>query len=155
TLAAFRACLTLKTGFEFDIRRTKDGRLVCLHDDKLDRTTDGKGPLGEIDFDDLRKLDAGAWFDPAFRGERVPTVDEILAVIAKDGSEHTLIAVDLKETTGGLEAEVVTAAQKHGILDRLLFIGLTIEQPTVRAKLRAASAKAHVAHLAKESAALA
>ena len=43
TLAAFRACLALRIGFEFDVRRTKDGALVCLHDATVDRTTDGHG----------------------------------------------------------------------------------------------------------------
>src|SRR5262245_19301782 len=72
TLAGFRACLALQVGFEFDVRRCQDGTLVCLHDATLDRTTDGRGELAKITFEQLRKLDAGSRFDPAFRGQRVP-----------------------------------------------------------------------------------
>src|SRR3954452_16173528 len=83
TLAGFKACLALRVGFEFDVRRTKDGQLVCLHDPTLDRTTLFRnGPLADITLDQLRQLDAGLRFDAAFRGERVPTIDEILALAA-------------------------------------------------------------------------
>src|SRR5881396_282402 len=59
TLAGFRACLALRVGFEFDVRRTKDGTLVCLHDATLDRTTDGRGSLADLTFAQVRMLDAG------------------------------------------------------------------------------------------------
>src|SRR5437879_4713714 len=62
TLAAFRACLALRIGFEFDVRRTKDGVLVCLHDATVDRTTDGRGSLADLPYDQLKKLDAGIRF---------------------------------------------------------------------------------------------
>src|SRR5262245_12051645 len=59
TLAGFRAALSLRVGFEVDVRRTKDGELVCLHDATVDRTTDGKGPLNELTLTALSRLDAG------------------------------------------------------------------------------------------------
>src|SRR6478672_11430748 len=68
TLAGFRACLDLRVGFEFDVRRTSDGQLVCLHDQTLERTTNGKGLLSGLPWSEVEKLDAGGWFDPAFRG---------------------------------------------------------------------------------------
>src|SRR5262245_34033457 len=64
TLANFRACMSLRIGFEFDVRRTKDLHLVCLHDDTLDRTTTGRGKLADHTLAEVRKLDAGAWFGP-------------------------------------------------------------------------------------------
>src|SRR5436853_7915114 len=66
TLAGFRACLALRVGFEFDVRRTNDGALLCLHDATLDRTTDGHGPLADLTSAQVRMLDAGARFDRAF-----------------------------------------------------------------------------------------
>ena len=69
TLAGFRACLALRVGFEFDVRRCQDGTLVCLHDPTLDRTTDGRGQLADLTFDQVKKIDAGSRFDPAFRNE--------------------------------------------------------------------------------------
>src|SRR6478609_8173094 len=80
TLAGFRACLELRVGFEFDVRRTSDGQLVCLHDQTLERTTNGKGLLSGLPWSEVEKLDAGGWFDPAFRGERVPRVDQVFAL---------------------------------------------------------------------------
>src|SRR5262249_55735165 len=66
---------------EIDIRTTKDGKFVLLHDATLDRTTDGKGRVGERTLDEVRKLDAGAWFGKPFAGTRVPTLDEALAAL--------------------------------------------------------------------------
>ena len=82
TLANFRACLELRIGFEFDVQRTKDGHLVCIHDDTVDRTTNGKGQVSELTLEEIRKLDAGSWFDPKFAGEKVPTVEEILKLVS-------------------------------------------------------------------------
>src|SRR3954464_12913254 len=67
TLSAFRACLALRIGFEFDVRSTKDGVLVCLHDATVDRTTDGHGNLADLTYDQLKKLDSGSRFAPVFR----------------------------------------------------------------------------------------
>src|SRR5262245_49130028 len=69
TVANFRACLNLRIGFEVDVRRAKDGTLVCVHDDTVDRTTDGKGSVASLTADELAKLDAGGWFGDPFRGE--------------------------------------------------------------------------------------
>ena len=148
TLAGFTACLELRVGFEFDVRRSKDGELVCLHDATVDRTTNGKGPLAELLSKDVFRLDAGGWFGRRFRGERVPRVAEILSQIEKRGSEATLIAVDLKETGDGIEESLIRLAERHHVLDRLVFIGETIESNEVRGRLRAASPNAQLARLA-------
>ena len=63
TPAAFRACLDLRVGVELDVRRTRDGQLVCLHDATLDRTTDGKGKLADVSLRELKQLDAGVRAD--------------------------------------------------------------------------------------------
>src|SRR3954452_23478771 len=82
TLANFRACLELRLGFEFAVRRCRDGTLVCIHDASVDRTTDGRGEVAERTLAQLKALDAGSWFHPAFAGERIPTVEEVLALLA-------------------------------------------------------------------------
>ncbi len=147
TLAAFRSCLELRVGFELDVRKTKDGKYVCLHDETLDRTTNGKGLLRDISFAEFCRLDAGSWFDLDFRGEHPPSLDEICLLIAEYPSAG-LVAVDLKETGDGAEESVVEIAQKHKVLDRLVFIGNTIENGGVRERLRNADKNAHVARLA-------
>jgi glycerophosphoryl diester phosphodiesterase len=150
TLAGFRACLELRIGFEFDVARSADGRLVCIHDDDLKRTTDGSGKVAERTLADLRRLDAGRWFDPKYAGEPIPTVEEILKLVAEHKQHDVLIAADLK--ADGVETEVVRLAESHAILHRLLFIGTTIEKPAVRDALKRASAKARTAVVANKPA---
>ena len=146
TLANFRSCLELRLGFEFDVEQTSDGQLVCIHDDTVDRTTDGVGHVSMLSLTDVRKLDAGRWFDPRFAGEKVPTVDEVFQLIAKYRQHDILVAVDLK--AGDVEHDVVRLAQKHKVLDRLLFIGKTISDAHVRENLKDASPKAQTAVVA-------
>jgi glycerophosphoryl diester phosphodiesterase len=63
---------------EIDIRMTVDGNLVLLHDADVDRTTDGHGSLSSMTLAEVKKLDAGTWFDPEFKGTVIPTLDEVL-----------------------------------------------------------------------------
>ncbi len=79
TMAAFR--LVPQSGtkwFEFDVHLTSDGVPVVIHDDRLERTTDGKGKVADMMWADMQKLDAGSWFDKKFKGERVPHLAEVL-----------------------------------------------------------------------------
>jgi glycerophosphoryl diester phosphodiesterase len=149
TVANFRACLELRIGFEFDVRATRDGQLVCLHDPTLDRTTSGTGPVSARSLAEVRRLDAGRWFDPAFAGERVPTVEEVLTLLAEYPRSDVLVAVDLKAEN--VAAEVVRMAERLGVLPRLLFIGNAISEPSVRDQVRGASARAHTAALANHA----
>lgn len=151
TLGNFHACLELRLGFEFDVRRSQDGHLVCVHDETLDRTTNGDGPVGARTLAELKKLDAGSKFDPAFSTERIPTIDEIFKLLAQYSRLDVLLAVDLKGEDLRIESDVVRLATKHHVLDRLLFIGRAISIPEVRQRLRAADRKTHVAALANNS----
>lgn len=149
TLANFRACLELRIGFEFDVQRTRDGHLVCIHDTTVDRTTNGNGNVAAMTLAEVRQLDAGSWFDPSFADERVPTVDEVLKLVAGHRDQNVLIAVDLK--TADVGPDVAKLAQKYRILDRLLFIGKTITEPTVRQQIRLGAAQAHTAAVANDA----
>jgi glycerophosphoryl diester phosphodiesterase len=149
TLANFRACLELRFGFEFDVERTKDGQLVCIHDGTVDRTTNGTGKVSELTLAQMRELDAGSWFDPKFAGEKVPTIDEVLKLIAEYRQHDVLIAVDLKAANVG--EDVVRLAEQHKVLDRLLFIGRTISEPELRKKIKEASPEAHTAAVANNA----
>jgi glycerophosphoryl diester phosphodiesterase len=155
TLAAFAACLELSLGFELDVRRSGDGHLVILHDADLKRTTNGTGPVSRRTLAELKKLDAGSWFDPAFAGQQVPTLDEVLALVKARGRAGTLVAVDLKIDDAKVEADLVRLAKKHGVLGRLVCIGTAIGSPAVRRRLREADAAAPAAALAQAAADLA
>jgi glycerophosphoryl diester phosphodiesterase len=150
TLTGFAACMHLRLGFELDIRRSKDGVLVILHDDDLKRTTGVKGKVGDFTLAELRKLDAGRWFDPVFKGERVPTLEEVFKLLKERGHAETLVALDIKVEDETLAGEVIALAKKHGVLNQVMCIGLAIEGPQLRAKLRTADAKTPVAVLANQ-----
>lgn len=79
TLAAFRQAVADGAEMiECDVRLTRDGHMVILHDRSVHRTTDGRGYVWNLTLDELRSLDAGSWFDKRFDGERIPTLHEVL-----------------------------------------------------------------------------
>ena len=102
TLAALRNAVRLGADFvEIDVRATRDGRLVLMHDGSVDRTTDGTGKVAELDYATIRPLDAGSSFGPEFAGEGVPSFEEALDVCRgrvavyldhKDGPVPTILA---------------------------------------------------------------
>ncbi len=151
TLPAFRACLELRLGFELDVRRTADGVLVCLHDATVDRTTSGTGPVTEMTLKQLQSLDAGGWFDAAFSGARVPTLDAVFALLAEYPARQCQITVDMKGEDPQIEADVIALAEKHRVLPRLVFIGRAIDHADVRARLLKANPQAAVAVLANNA----
>ena len=84
TLAAFaRAREEGAAWVEFDVKLTLDGVPVVIHDETLERTTNGHGAVRETSLAGLKRLDAGSWFGPAFKGERVPTLVETLDLFAR------------------------------------------------------------------------
>ncbi|MBQ9083995.1 MAG: hypothetical protein IJY28_10975 [Clostridia bacterium] len=86
TMAAFRAALELGTDqIETDVRVTRDGALVLIHDDTVDRTTNGHGKVCELTLAELKALDAG-------NGERIPTLDELMELV----KDHPTITLDLE-----------------------------------------------------------
>ncbi len=80
TLAAFDCAIAMGARvIEMDVRMTADGHFIVMHDARVDRTTNGAGLVSEMTLAEIKALDAGSWFDPAFAGERVPTLAEALA----------------------------------------------------------------------------
>jgi glycerophosphoryl diester phosphodiesterase len=86
TLAALRRAKELGAPWvEFDVKLTRDGVPILLHDDRLERTTNGRGRVADATLQEIQALDAGGWFDPAFRGEPVPTLAAALELCAALG----------------------------------------------------------------------
>jgi glycerophosphoryl diester phosphodiesterase len=82
TLASFRKAKELgATWVEFDVKETEDGILVIMHDDDVDRTTNGKGAMIKTKWSEVQKLDAGSWFNPIFSNERIPTLEETFLLL--------------------------------------------------------------------------
>jgi len=117
TLAAYR--LAIQAGMELvecDLRRTRDGTIVIMHDAQVNRTTDGTGQVSELTVEQIKSLDAGSWFHPRFRGERVPTLRQFLDQVA--GRIRPVL--ELKED--GLAAEVAAELERRGLLEQSLIV---------------------------------
>jgi glycerophosphoryl diester phosphodiesterase len=101
---------------EVDIRTTKDGALVCLHDAEVDLTTDGKGLIADLALQDVKKLDVGIKFDEKFKGERVPTLREVLELAkGKIG-----VMLDLKEDGEEYAKKIAAEVRQFGEPKRLV-----------------------------------
>ena len=80
TLAAFAAARDRGARWiETDVKLSSDGVPIIMHDDTLERTTNGSGPVADHSWHELQRLDAGGWFGPAFQGEAIPTLAQTLA----------------------------------------------------------------------------
>jgi glycerophosphoryl diester phosphodiesterase len=152
TLAGFAACIDLRIGFELDVRRTRDGQLVCLHDPDLKRTTNGKGPVTAITAAELVRLDAGSWFAPEFVGQRVPLLHQVFELMRSREARDILVALDVKAEDEQVEADMVALAKRYGVLGQIIFIGRTIGEPAVRARLRGADVEAGTSVLVAKAA---
>ena len=79
TLASFSAAMDAGADMiELDVHLTKDNQLAVIHDEKVDRTTNGEGRVRDLKLNELRSLDAGGWFDLLFSGERIPALGDVL-----------------------------------------------------------------------------
>lgn len=109
---------------EFDVQKTKDGRLVIMHDATVDRTTNGTGKIADLTFDEVRALDAGSWFSTGFAGTRVPTLEETLDAIPpgilcnvhlKTGPELAADTVRVIEAKGRLADCVLACGEEQAV----------------------------------------
>ena len=109
TLAAFRRAIEIGADMiEVDVALTGDGHVVCLHDETLDRTTDGQGLLAAATFEEVRRLDAGSWFAPELAGEKVPTLAEVLDL----ARGRILVNVEIKSTRCWRSSPSATCASR-------------------------------------------
>jgi glycerophosphoryl diester phosphodiesterase len=123
TMAAFRRAVELGARFiETDLQITRDARVIAIHDLTLDRTTNGNGQVHVLTLEQIRALDAGAWFGDGgpYAGERVPTLEEIL-VFAK---EHDVIFyLEIKSGSAwGIEHAVVAALREQNASARVVIL---------------------------------
>jgi glycerophosphoryl diester phosphodiesterase len=125
TLAAFRLAVEMGARFiETDLQLTRDARIVAMHDATVDRTTGGRGRVSKMTLAELRGLDAGAWYlsddGRSFKGERVPTLDEILQFAREADVSFYL---ELKATQmWGFESSLAGTLKTSGELARAVVI---------------------------------
>lgn len=117
TLSAFTAAKGIAERVEFDVQVSQDGQLVVMHDSTVNRTTNGAGSVGSLNYTGyIDGLDAGSWFSPAFVGEPVPTMRQSVERIFTDGM------TPLIERKSGTAAAFVTELTNMGILDDVVII---------------------------------
>jgi glycerophosphoryl diester phosphodiesterase len=124
TLAAFEGAVQAGCGMiELDVTLTRDRKVVVIHDDTLDRTTSGKGPVKNQTLADIRALDAGSWFNPRFAAERVPELSEVIALTAG----RCMLNIEIKESAleagypvDAIEHQVVNLVKTDGAMDRVI-----------------------------------
>ncbi len=121
TLAAFE--LALRQGadaVELDAKLTADEQVVVIHDQTVDRTTEGHGRVKDLSLAELRKLDAGSHFDITFRGEPIPTLEEVLKAIG----QLTFVNIELTNynaTTDNLPEKVAALVKRLKLTRRVMF----------------------------------
>src|SRR5579872_891338 len=110
TLPAFESAADLGADyFELDVRTTKDGKIVLMHDSTVDRTTNGKGAVADLTFDEIRGLEVKG-------GGKVPTFDEALAF----AEGRIAVYVDCKRVSPG---DVIDALERHHMLEHSVIYG--------------------------------
>jgi glycerophosphoryl diester phosphodiesterase len=140
SLLAFQSAIALGSDLlEFDVHMTRDRAVAVIHDATLERTTDGSGAVRDWTLAELRARDAGAWFAPAFPGERVPTLAEVLAAV------RLPVNVELKPVgDDGLEGCALEVVEQGAALDRVVFSSFA---PSALEGLRRRSSAAEIAVL--------
>lgn len=100
------------TMIEFDVKLSKDGHIFLLHDDNLERTSNGWGVAGHLDWNDLLNVDVGSWFSGEFKGEPLP---ELFDVAQRCRDRGLLANIEIKPTTGTgpLTGKVVALAARE------------------------------------------
>jgi glycerophosphoryl diester phosphodiesterase len=121
TQAAFRKAVAQGVAFiETDLQLTRDTHLVAIHDDTVNRTTNGQGAVHDLSLEEIRKLDAGSWFGSEFTGERIPTLEEILDFSKK---HDVVFYLELKPAgPWGGEHALIGALRKSGEIARTVVI---------------------------------
>ena len=114
TFAAFDRALELGVSHvELDVHFSSDGHIVVIHDDTVDRTTDGSGPVAEKTLRELRGLDAGSWFGADFSGERIRSLAEFFE--RYKGRLH--FHVEIKARAAGLASRTADMVRAHGLIN--------------------------------------
>jgi glycerophosphoryl diester phosphodiesterase len=147
TLVAFERAIQLGAPFiETDLHLTRDAHFVAIHDATLERTTNGRGNVHDFTLHELRRLDAGLWYDRTYMGQRIPTLEEILEFSRKHdvvfyleikydaawGMHHALVGALRNEQDNArtivisFDASTLESVRK---LDAAIMTGLLIDQP--------------------------
>lgn len=133
TLASFQKAIDAGARMcELDLHLTKDGIPVVIHDERVDRTTNGVGSVADWTLAELKHLDAGMWFHKDFRGQRIPTLREVLRLAR--GKLNLFLELKTNKTDyPGIEEAVLDEVREEGMAEEVI-VGSFNSQTIVRAK---------------------
>ncbi len=121
TIAAFTEAARLAIhGVEFDVHLTIDGELVVIHDESIDRTSNGAGFVKDMTLSELKAFDFGSWFSSDFRGQKIPTLHEVLQLFS-DTTHH--LNIELKSDIfpyEGMVEKVIAVISEMGLDSRVV-----------------------------------
>lgn len=118
TMESFREALRLRVDvLEYDVHLCRSGELVIMHDTLVDRTTDGRGAVSFMTLDEIRRLDAGVKFGEQYRGCRVPTLDETLALVSDAGYDLGQI-IEIKDFRPECIDKVIKSVREYGLAEQ-------------------------------------
>ncbi|TAL32448.1 MAG: hypothetical protein EPN93_15945 [Spirochaetes bacterium] len=150
TLASFKGALEMGADMvELDVQRTRDGEVVVMHDERVNRCTDGRGRVADFSFAGIRALDAGSWFAGRFAGEKVPALEEVLELCRG----RLAINVEIKTEAvgdaarGGIEEAVLGLVARSGMNGHVVYSSF---DPRALAHLRQVDESAPIAVLYKK-----
>lgn len=130
TMAAFRAAWQAGAkGIELDVQLTKDGQVAVVHDEKIERTTDGIGYVKDFTFEQLRLFDAGAWFSASFAGESIPPLTAVFQWVREE-AVNMVINVELKNDLfayEGLEEKVLALVEQYELEEQIIISSFNSE----------------------------
>jgi glycerophosphoryl diester phosphodiesterase len=143
TRAALVRAIELRADMvEIDCQLTSDGAAVLLHDETLDRTTSGRGPVRLRTLREVKALDAGGWFSPSYAGEEILTIEEAIEILRGRVSLNLELKGD--DAPGRLELVCFGAVSRGAFLDDTVFSSFSAQRMR---RLRELTAEARIAIL--------
>lgn len=121
TMAAFKAALELGAdGIELDVQMTRDGELVIIHDETVNRTTNGEGAIMGMTAKEVASLDAGSWFHAKFANEKIPTLEEFFIWAMGNNLQINIELKTNKIPYPGIEQRVLELIKKYKLRGRVI-----------------------------------
>ncbi|NIK71520.1 MULTISPECIES: glycerophosphodiester phosphodiesterase [unclassified Paenibacillus] len=127
TLAAFRSAIEAGADYiEIDLQLTKDGQIIAMHDNTVNRTTDAKGKVRAMTLDAIKQLDAGSWFNrhhpmyarEEFARQQVPSLSEIFAAFGRE--THYILEIKDSPYNPGIEEKLLETIRQYGLEDQVI-----------------------------------
>ena len=124
TLPSFEGAIAMGTDMvELDVQLSSDNEVVVFHDEKISRCTDGRGKIADHTLAELKKLDAGSWYDKKFKNARIPTLAEVLGVCKNKIAVNIEIKTEAvgKMFFGGIEEKCIKIVEQSGMRKHVVF----------------------------------